>query len=203
MARGGAQRSQARRAANVESAAADALRRARVRKRFRMIALGALVLSAAAVLIALDPAPPGTAVATLAPSHIASADEPHSAYTTRPPSSGPHTGGMPPVGLIAEDPIAPEDYLHFMEDAGVGLFYDCPDECNELVEGLVGFVDANRDERLFVAPYDGISDDAGVSYPLAAVAWGRILYLDDLDRASIDELEIFVSIYEGIDHHAG
>lgn len=201
VARGGAQRSQARQSAD-EARVADDLRRRR-RRRIRTVGIVALVFSAAAVLIALDPAPPGVAVPTLAPSHIATADEPHVAYTTRPPSSGPHTGGMPQVGLIADEPIAAEDYLHFMEDAGIGLFFDCPIGCDDLVDGLAGFVDANRDERLFVAPYDGIVDDAGVSRPMAAVAWGRILYIDDLDQTSIDELEVFVSLYEGIDHHAG
>ncbi|NNF64763.1 MAG: DUF3105 domain-containing protein [Acidimicrobiia bacterium] len=202
MSRGGARaaggRTEEQRAEEAEMQEA-ASRRIRHMKRF---VIGGLVVLSGVVLILLDPPAPGVAAPVVPPSHIATVDQPHGGYTSFPPSSGAHTGGMPQVGLISDAPIEPEAYLHFMEDAGIGLFYDCED-CPDLVDGLSAFVEAERSERLFVAPFDGIRDLEGDPHPIAAVAWGRILYLDALTEPEIAELETFVSIFEGIDHHAG
>jgi hypothetical protein len=164
--------------------------------------IGGFVVLAGGLLVLLDPPAPGVAVPVVSPSHIAAVDQPHGGYTSLPPSSGAHTAGMPRSGLISEIPIEPEAYLHFLEDAGIGLFYDCG-ECPDIVADLSAFVDAQRSERLFVAPFDGIRDPEGNPRPIAAVAWGRILYLDSLTDQDIGEVEAFVSIFEGIDHHAG
>lgn len=172
------------------------------RKRIRTVTLAALSFVVGVGFVVLDPPAPGVAAPVVPPSHIAAVDQPHAGYTSLPPSSGAHTGGMVPVGLVADEPIEPEAYLHFMEDAGIGLFYDC-DDCQEVVGGLISFMEKERTERLFVAPYDRIEDSGGRSYPIAAVAWGRILYLDDLSERDLDELTAFVAIFEGIDHHAG
>lgn len=202
MARGGAQRS----ARSGEAKALEASRLAggeRRMRRMRIFGGIAVVVAAVAAVVVLDPPPPGIAAPVIPPSHIATLDQPHVAYTSTPPSSGAHLGDMVPSGLTLEEPLAPEAYLHFMEDGGIGVFYECDDRCLASIGDVETFISDQRGERLFGAPYEGIRDDTGAAHRFAAVAWGRILYFDDFTQQNIDELEVFVSIYEGLDHHAG
>ena len=165
-----------------------------------MSALAVVAVAGAAVVLA--PPPPGVDVPVLAPIHISSLAEPHVPYTSSPPSSGPHVGGQIPTGVDSPSPIPPEAYIHLLEDGGIMLTYDCPEGCDDVTSMLREFM-ATRPGRVSMTPYEGIVDPDGVPHRAAALAWGRVLYLDGGGPESLDQLESFASLYEGIDHHAG
>ena len=155
------------------------------------------LVAAVAALVVLDEPLPGTEFQSLGNRHLASVEEPHSPYNSSPPSSGPHFGGLAPW-TAHDDPVPPELFVHNLEDGGIVLAYDCPDACPEIVAGLS---ERLEEGRVLVTPYDGIADTSGTSRRIAAVAWTRVLYLDDLDGESADELDTFISLFEGVDHH--
>ena len=146
------------------------------------------------------PAPPGVAYPNQGNFHLSSLDEPHAAYNSTPPSSGPHFGSLGAWG-VAEVPIPPELFIHNLEDAGVVFVYNCPDGCDEVVSGLATLLDERSESTLMVTSYDGlIRDPDGKDYQAAAIAWGRVLYFDDVE-ASRAEIDDFIGLYHGIDHH--
>lgn len=156
-----------------------------------------VLVAAVAALVLLDEPLPGTEFRSLGNRHLASIDEPHSPYNSSPPSSGPHVGGLAPW-TAHEDPVPSELFLHNLEDGGIVLAYDCPDGCPEIVDGLS---ERLEEGRVLVTPYDGIADTTGADRRIAAVAWTRVLYLDDLGEESASELDTFISLFEGVDHH--
>lgn len=165
---------------------------------WKPFAVAAVVVAAFAALILLDPAPPGVEFGDQGNLHLVDATQSHAAYNSRPASSGPHVGGGFPTGVQSEA-VPEEMFVHTLEDGGVVFAYDCPDGCDDLVGELTALVE--EDERRLLTPYEGISNE-GTSYRAAAVAWSRVLYFDELDDATRSELETFMSIYEGVDHHA-
>lgn len=181
------------------SAARPARRTARRSRRPRGlvgIVVGAVVVAGVVALILFDRPPPGQAVASLGNAHIADPSEPHAPYNSSPPSSGPHTGYIAEWG-VHEEPVPPEVFVHNLEDGGVVLAYDCPDGCPDLVEGLTAFVEGD----VLLTPYEGIVDADGNPRRAAAVAWTRVFHFDGLDGATAEELQVFVDLYEGLDHH--
>jgi hypothetical protein len=50
-------------------------------------------------------------------------------------------------------------------------------------------------------PYDDIVDPAGEARRAAAVAWGRVLYFDEVTETTQEDLEKFIRAFEGLDHH--
>jgi len=146
---------------------------------------------------------PGTAVLTQGNEHVDTLDQTHVPYNTVPPTSGPHLGTLAPWGISTE-PIPDELQVHNLEDGGVLIQYDCPDEgCPELEAQLTDFVTQLRADpkytHLILAPYTGIRQASG-GKPIALTAWTRYLYLDDFDREKLIE---FVDAYINIDHHVG
>ncbi len=156
-----------------------------------------VLVAAVAALVLLDEPLPGTEFQSLGNRHLASIEEPHSPYNSSPPSSGPHFGGLAPW-TAHEDPVPPELFVHNLEDGGIVLAYDCPDGCPEIVEGLS---ERLEEGRVLVTPYEGIADTTGADRRIAAVAWTRVLYLDDMGEESANELDTFISLFEGVDHH--
>lgn len=153
-----------------------------------------------AAVVSLSPPTPGVAFAIVGNQHLAHQGEPHVPYNSSPPSSGPHVGGgVVPWGEAPEG-VVPEQWIHNLEDAGVVLAYDC-DDCENLVDGLRGLLGANPGKRLLLVNHPGIVDPDGVAHRGAAVAWGRVLYFDDLEPDTRTELDRFIRLYEGIDHH--
>ena len=173
----------------------------RHRRRFlRTLAVVGGTVGAVSLLIALDPPAPGTLVPNLGNAHLASVDAPRSPYNSSPPSSGPHVGGHLPPGEL-DEPAPPELFVHSLEDGAVVLTYDCPDGCPGLVAELRGVLERNPNRNLILMPYSGIVDLEDRSRRLAAVAWNRVLYFDSVDEPNLSELEVFISLYEGVDHH--
>jgi len=172
--------------------------------------LGAIVLVTGFIVFqSLNPAnQPGTVVLDQGNQHLSDVTEPHVPYNTVPPTSGPHMGGLWNWG-ISEEPIPDEWQIHNLEDGGVSIQYDCPDDsCPELKAQLTAFAGellndpslkhpTTGDTHLILAPYPGIRDASGGKL-IALTAWARIQYFDTLDRENILK---FVRTYINVDHH--
>ncbi|HYB44472.1 MAG TPA: DUF3105 domain-containing protein [Candidatus Methylomirabilis sp.] len=124
--------------------------------------------------------------------HIQMPGEPHLAYNSVPPTSGPHLPYLAPWGVHTE-PIVKELQVHNLEDGGVVVQYNCPSACPELVDKLTEIVKRYPD-RVLLAPYPGMPTR------IALTAWTRMDAFDDFDRARIVR---FIDAYRGIDHHKG
>jgi hypothetical protein len=104
-------------------------------------------------------------------------------------------------------PIRYEQLVHNLEDGGVIVYYQCEDECPELVEDLTRTVEpfVNAGRHVVLAPNDPtwtvndsqpLHKDMGA--PIAVVTWQHLLKLDEYDH---DKIRAFIERYEGIDHH--
>lgn len=164
---------------------------------WKPLAVFAVVALGIAAIVIFDPEPPGTAFASLGNTHLSSPDQPHAPYNSSPPSSGPHFGGLGEWG-VHDEPMPPEVFVHNLEDGGVVFTYDCAEPCGDLVSGLTEIV--GDGSRRLLTPYEGISND-GQDFRAAAVAWTKVYYFDELTDQVRDELETFVGLHEGVDHH--
>ena len=192
------ERRRAEEAIRKEEAAAKAGRR-----RAALLAVAAvLAVGAAIVLVAIQPPAPGLSFADQGNQHLNAIDEPHPVYNSRPPSSGPHMGSLANWGESAVE-LPPELYVHNLEDGGVVLAYSCESGCTELVEVFRQILAEFEGRNLLVMPYRDIVDPDGLAHQAAAVAWGRVLYFDDLSASSGEQLDTFIRTFEGIDHHVG
>jgi hypothetical protein len=116
-------------------------------------------------------------------------------FDTKPATSGPHwqTGpvaavpsGSPARWGVYEQALPDEVLIHNLEHGGIGLHYDCPEGCPELVEQLTGIIGRNP-SQFILAPYP----DMG--HKIAIASWRHLLYLEEFDEAKIKE---FVDAYQ-------
>jgi hypothetical protein len=119
------------------------------------------------------------------------------AYSTDPPTSGPHVEQIPEFKIHSQ-PITKELAVHGLEDAGVIINY-IPDLDNLSVDKLASIASSYHElsggrSRVIMAPYPNLS------HPIVLTAWGRIDRLDSIDEARI---RLFIDEYAGIDHHEG
>ena len=68
---------------------------------------------------------PGVSMPDQGNAHIQNATDPHVAYNSTPPTSGPHLPYLAPWGVHTE-PIVKELQVHNLEDGGVNVQYNCP-----------------------------------------------------------------------------
>lgn len=134
--------------------------------------------------------PPGETVADMGNRHLTSTTDPHEAYNTIPPTSGPHVGGIARWGIHREQ-IPDEQQIHNLEDGGVIIHYDPTRTDPETVARMESMTRAEG-EHVILEPY------AGLSHPIVLTAWARIYRLDAFDE---DGMRTFISRYKGIDHH--
>lgn len=108
--------------------------------------------------------------------------EAHGAYFSNPPTSGWHFAELPQPGIYTT-PLTPEDVPHFLEHGGVWVLYNCPTACPDLVNQLIPIVNRATQARkpVALAPYPSMSAR------IAVVAWQRLLTLDAVDEAKIQE----------------
>jgi hypothetical protein len=115
----------------------------------------------------------------------------HAAYGVKPATSGPHWHTAPttlaPYGAPArwgvyEERIPDEVLIHNLEHGGIGLHYDCPDGCPEIVQGLEDVVPSNP-SLYIMSPYAGLP----APYKIAITAWRHHMYLETVDREKILE----------------
>ena len=167
-------------------------RRRRSRTRAIALASGAVVvivlLASWSVIGASNR--PGEQVADMGNQHIEDGEKSPVAYNSTPPTSGPHYGSLARWGIHTE-PIPDELVVHNLEDGGVGIWYDCPDGCPELVSQLESVAERYHDGVL-LAPYPGMDSRIALS------AWNRVDYFDEFDE---ERLVRFIRAFRGADHH--
>ena len=113
--------------------------------------------------------------------------EAHPAYSTVPATSGPHWSTQPVAGAplgspvkwgIYDAPIPDEALVHNLEHGGIGLHYDCPGGCPDLVASLRKLVPSNP-SQFVMSPY------SNMQAKIAVTAWRRVMYLEAVDEAKI------------------
>ncbi len=132
---------------------------------------------------------PGDFVPSLGNAHIPTAETPHVAYNSDPPTSGPHLPYIAPWGVHTR-PITKELQVHNLEDGGVVISYK-PQCADSVLAGLRAIVERYAD-HVVLAPYPGLDRC------VALTAWTRIDKLDVVDER---RLVRFIEAYRGIDHH--
>ena len=144
---------------------------------------------------------PGYALESQGNFHLAEMTDPHEAYNSSPPTSGPHMAWLTP-GQIYDIQVPDEVQVHNLEDGHVNVQYDCPEGCPELVVQLTDLVNeylADPDGRILMGPYSGITDPVtGQNHRIALTAWTRI---DTFDEFDVERIRAFIDTYMGIDHH--
>ena len=133
---------------------------------------------------------PGQFVKSLGNEHLQKEDQKHVPYNSVPPTSGPHLPYIARWGLHPE-PIPNELQVHNLEEGGVLVQYNCPQDCPDLLSKLRAIV-LRYDTQVILAPYPGLDSR------IALTAWSRIDKFDQFDEKRIVR---FIQAYRGIDHH--
>ena len=163
-----------------------------------------IIAAVAVVLIALfaylyikEANKPGQSVAAMANrDHIAPGGA-HVAYSTDPPTSGPHVPEVPEFKIYTQ-PITDELAVHGLEDAGVIINYK-PDLDKASVDKLASIATSYEQlsggrNHVLMTPHASQTD------PIVLTAWARIDRMATVDEARIRR---FIDEYVGIDHHEG
>jgi hypothetical protein len=129
--------------------------------------------------------------------------QPFSAYSTDPPTSGPHwIGGaafttpkgrivaIPPAWGVYDEELPKEALVHAMEHGGVIVWYNpaagCDGDCQSSVTRLVThYVAGGR--HVILVPYHGLHT------AVALTAWTR---LERLDRVDVSAIDAFVAAHD-------
>ncbi len=186
---------QARRAARVvrqqaARAAADRQRRMAQLRTGALIAAGIVLVGGLLGFVALREAgKPGDAVVQQPSPHLASLDTPHTPYSTQPPTSGPHTKGLPAWG-VATTPVPYMLQVHGLEDGGVVISYQ-PSLAADTVTQLATLA-GSYSSKIILTP------DPNIGVPIVVTAWGRIQRFPQYDETG---LRRFIDAFRGVDHH--
>jgi hypothetical protein len=121
--------------------------------------------------------------------YLAHPREPHPAYASDPPTSGPRLPYIADWG-VHRLPVPLELQAHNLEHGGVLIQYNCPEPCPELAAQLEEI--AHQRDFVLVAPYPRMESK------IALTAWGKIETLDGFEPERILR---FVDAYAGQDHH--
>lgn len=158
------------------------------------IVLTVVVLAIAAFVLTRQP-DYGTEFPDLGNQHL-EAEPVDYIWNSRPPTSGPHAPGITRWGVYTEEGQATDwQVVHNLEDGGVVINYNCPQEqagCPEMREELEAIVEEMGEEQLIVRPY------SNMDHVIAVTAWTRMLTMEEVDREQIIQ---FIERYRGIDHH--
>jgi len=115
-------------------------------------------------------------------------------YEFCPPTSGAHYNGEPdgPIPTrfySSKDQAQPQGWVHNLEHGQMTVLYRCPEGCDDsaqaALQGLQPQLPASplcafpASESVVVARFDDLPT------PYAALAWGRVLFLESLDVAAI------------------
>ena len=112
--------------------------------------------------------------------HI-SEGEPHPPYNSRPATSGWHRfdSEAPSQWGVYSEFIPDEILVHNLEHAGVGIHYNCPEGCEELVTQLTEI--ASRYSKTIMSPYPDMDTR------IAVTAWNYIDQFDIFDAERVDD----------------
>ena len=178
---------------------ARAARRQRRERRRRLVRLGALSavgLIAIIFIVALFlPSLPisigdagaggdaGTNVEDQGNRHVTQGQE-HPPYNSVPATSGWHYDVpiAPVPARVYDFPIPDEQLLHNLEHGGIGVHYDCPEGCDDLVEQLASLVGTGSE--IVMSPYPDMDSR------IALTAW---TYIDQLDALDEERIRTFIA----------
>ena len=183
-----------RRSSRLTSTQARAARRTRRQARRRVLRFGAFAAVGMVALLFIaalfapglpisiggggTPDGPGERLPDQGNRHVDPGQE-HVAYNSLPAVSGPHYPqplAPAPWGEHTE-PLPDEVLVHNLEHAGVGLLYDCPEGCPELVQQLREMM--SLADKVILAPYPGMETK------IALTAWTFIDRLEEFDEERI------------------
>lgn len=115
----------------------------------------------------------------------------HTEYKSVPPTSGPHYGQplAPTRWGVHEEQIEDEVLIHNLEHGGIGIFYDCPDGCDDIVQELTALVERGTDGglKIILSPY------AGMQNRISLAAWN---FLDQFDEYDDGRVQAFINAHE-------
>jgi hypothetical protein len=170
---------------------------AKLRKFGIIGAVGLLVAVLIGWLVLREVNKPGEGVAIMLDRlHIPAGTTSSVAYSTEPPTSGPHVDDLPQFKVYTV-PITKELAVHGLEDGAVIINYRpdlSKDELDKLGAIATAYIGTPGKNRIIMYPYPNLSN------PIALTTWGRIDRLDILDEARIRR---FIDAYVNIDHHEG
>ena len=188
-----------------------AARRARRRTRRRLLrygAMGAVASIAFLFIMALflpslpfgrtgglfgggAPDGPGVRIEDQGRTHLFERGEEHPPYNSVPATSGSHHAQpSAPVRWGVHDEFVADEYrVHNLEHGGVGVHYNCPEGCPELVAQLQEIVDRAVDGglKVLMSPYPDMDSK------IALTAWTFIEELDEFDE---DRVKDFIDAHE-------
>ncbi len=140
---------------------------------------------------------PGVRIADQGRDHISPGDS-HPPYNSQPATSGWHYSTSHGVALgsgaalpapapwgIYDEEIQDEILIHNLEHGGIGIHYNCPEGCSELVKSLVESARLGR--KVILSPYSGMSSS------IALTAWN---YLDTFDEYDEQRIREFIAAHE-------
>jgi hypothetical protein len=81
--------------------------------------------------------------------------------------------------------ISDEALVHNLEHGGIGLHYNCPGGCPEMVAQLVDLAPGDF-SQFVISPYSNMESK------IAVTAWRRILFLGEFDK---DAIRGFIDAY--------
>ena len=185
-----------------------AARRARRQQRRRLLRIGAFtgaglvaaLLIAGLVLPGLPfadmfggggaPEGPGRKIADQGRDHVVPGQE-HPEYNSVPATSGWHYNlPIAPVEWGVHDSFVEDEYLlHNLEHGGIGIHYDCPDGCADLLTNLERLTNRSLAENLKVV----LSPYPGMDTRIAITAWH---FLDTFDEYDEDRIIDFIETHE-------
>lgn len=110
-------------------------------------------------------------------------NEEHVSYNSRPATSGPHYDVplAPASWGFHESPLPDEVLVHNLEHGGVGVHYDCPEGCPELINQLAMVVDSYLVDNgeVIMSPYSSMESR------ITLTAWTFMDKLVEFDEARI------------------
>ncbi len=159
-----------------------AMRAERRNRRIRKVAYGALGILGAGALIFLLARPDSELTGVERPPNDGRSHVVQASYSTATPTSGAHSSGAARCGVFSQS-LPLDNAVHALEHGVVVVWYS-PDIPDAERQGLVDMVD-RWDSHVIVSPNAGLSD------PIVATAWNRLMRFDSVG----DDLVEFVDVY--------
>ena len=179
-----------------QARAARRSRRQRKRRFTRFAAFSAVVIIAVLFIVSLfagslpitlgdsdAPDGPGERFADQGTRHITTG-ETHPPYNSAPGTSGWHydyPDGGPARWDVYKEPLPDEVLIHNLEHGGIGIHYNCPEGCDDLVEKLEGYFQTGLE--IIVSPYPDMDTK------IALTAW---TFLDAFDEYDDERIRAFI-----------
>ena len=133
---------------------------------------------------------PGEKIASQGREHV-TPDQEHPPYNSTPATSGWHYEQplAPVVWGVHDEFVADEFILHNLEHGGIGIHFDCPDGCDDLVAQLAEIVDRSRAEdlKVMMSPYPDMPTR------IALTAW---TFMDVFEEFDNDRIAAFIESHE-------